>query len=319
MNSDAIRTLVLAGGSGFLGSALADYFSNRGWKIVILTRQPSSSGAFQQVEWDGKNLGDWTKALDDSAAVINLVGRSINCRFTPENRKEILESRVDATRVLGQAIAKCQKPPAVWLNCSGVGIYNQSFDTDIDESDSNFSEAETDASFTGKVALLWERALAEGKTPRTRKVALRISMVLGRREGTAFAILQRLTRLGLAGTMGSGNQFVSWIHVRDLCRSLESIIQSPNLDGPINITAPEPVTNAQFMRTLRRACGRSFGLPAPAFALKLGSIFTGTEADLILDSRRVVPGRLLASGFKFNFPTCASALQDLTVAKDISS
>ena len=316
MNSEPTRKLVLAGGSGFLGSALAEYFSRRGWQIVILTRKSSalaeaSDQKIQEVRWDGKILGDWRKALNGCDTLINLAGRSINCRFTPAHRQEILDSRTEATKVLGQAISECDNPASVWLNCSGVGIYNQSFHRDVDESDSDFSEAETGASFMGSVALRWEQVLAEANTPRTRKVALRISLVLGRHEGSAFTILRRLARLGLAGRMGSGKQFVSWIHERDFCRAIEWIIQTETLSGPVNITAPVPVTNAEFMRSLRRASGRPIGVPAPALALKLGSIITHTEPGLVLDSRRVVPKRLMASGFSFDFPTYDSALRDL--------
>jgi len=307
------RTLVLAGGTGFLGSELAAHFSKRGWNVRILTRCSVAAPGHNpmQIHWDGKTLGKWTQTLDDCNALINLAGRSINCRFTPRNRNEILRSRVDATKVLGLAIAQARKPPPVWLNSSGVGIYNQSVESDVDERNTAFSEAETATSFLGKVALLWERALEESETPDTRKVALRISMVLGGRKGTAFPILRRLARFGLAGTMGSGRQLVSWIHIQDFCRALEWIIESPNLSGAVNITAPEPVTNAAFMRALRQACGTSFGLPTPAFALKLGSIITGSDPNLVLDSRRVVPRRLLESGFNFDFPTCASALQNV--------
>jgi uncharacterized protein (TIGR01777 family) len=301
------QRIILAGGSGFLGSILEKHFASAGWDIVIFTRRPAKGEVF----WDGKTLGPWTETLEGAGAVVNLAGRSINCRFTPKNRKEILESRVNATRVLGEAISHCKTPPEVWLNCSGAGIYNESFDTDIDETCADFSEAERGESFSGEVALLWERALNKTETPRTRKVALRISMVLGTRPGATFRILRRLARFGLAGRMGSGKQYVSWIHESDFCRIIEFVIQTPTLSGPINVTAPKPVPNSEFMRGLRCAGGRSFGLPAAEWMLEVGGFVMRTETELILDSRRVVPRRLIESGFQFRFPDLGSALQEL--------
>jgi len=310
------KRVVLAGGSGFLGSILADHFGTRGWEVVILSRktvghEKSRESAKKEIFWDGKTLGAWTQELEGSEAVVNLSGRSINCRFTANNRKEILESRADSTRILGVAVARCQRPPAVWLNCSGVGIYNESFDKDIDDNDTNFTDAESGESFSGTVALLWERALNEAQTPLTSKVAMRISMVPGTRKGTSFRMLRNVAKAGLAGRMGSGKQYVSWIHETDFCRVVDWLIHTQQVSGPVNVTAPNPLPNAEFMRTLRQACGRSFGLPAAAWMLEIGAFFMRTETELILDSRRVVPGRLVASGFEFRFPELKSACEEL--------
>ena len=310
------KRIILAGGSGFLGSILSDHFQAAGWEVVVLSRKTSGpkdaqKGTKKEVSWDGKNLGAWTEDLGGCDALVNLSGRSINCRFTAHNRKEILDSRVDSTRILGEAIAHCKRPPAVWLNCSGAGIYNQSFDKDMDESDTNFSDAESGKSFSGQVALLWERALNESPTPRTRKAALRISMVLGTKEGTPFRMLRKLAKAGLAGTMGSGKQYVSWIHETDFCRVVDWLIHTPDLHGPVNVTAPNPLPNAVFMRALRHACGRSIGLPAAAWMLEIGAFLMRTETELILDSRRAVPARLVTSGFKFEFPELRQAVEEL--------
>jgi uncharacterized protein (TIGR01777 family) len=309
MNSSKPKRIVLAGGSGFLGSILSDHFSAAGWEIIVLTRK--QKGSQKAALWDGKTLGPWTEQLEGADALVNLSGRSINCRFTPHNRKEILDSRVDSTRILGQAIARFKKPPAIWLNCSGAGIYNESFDKSLDESDTTFTDAQTGKSFSGQVALQWECALNEAQTPLTRKVALRISMVLGTRKDTPFRMLRRLAKAGLAGKMGGGKQYVSWIHETDFCRIMDWIIHRPELQGPVNVTAPNPCPNTDFMRTLRHACGRSIGLPAAAWMLEIGAFVMRTETELILDSRRVVPTRLAISGFQFRFPELKAACDDL--------
>ena len=310
--------IVLAGGSGFLGSILASHFMRRGGEVVVLTRKSkdpgrhkkAQEGTITKVLWDGRTRGPWAEQLEGARAIINLSGRSVNCRYTRKNRKDILESRIDSTHVLGEALSRCRAPPAVWLNCSGAGIYKESFDTGMDES-GTLSASESEAGFSSHVARLWERAFDEAQTPATRKVALRISMVLGIEPGTPFRVFRRLARAGLAGRMGSGKQYVSWIHEIDFCRVVDWLIDTPTLHGPINVTAPNPVTNEEFTRTLRQACGHSFGLPAADWMLEIGAFFMRTETELILKSRRVVPGRLLAAGFQFQFPQLGQALQDL--------
>ena len=313
---DKPKRIILAGGSGFLGSILSDHFAKAGWEIVVFSRKQTGreaahEGTKREVLWDGRTLGPWMKLLENCDALVNLSGRSVNCRFTPENRKAILDSRVNSTRILGEAISRCKKPPAVWLNCSGAGIYNESFDKGMDETDTDFTDADTGKSFSGQVARLWERAFEEANAPATRKVALRISMVLGARKGTPFRVFRTLAKAGLAGRMGTGKQYVSWIHETDFCRVVDWLIQTPGVRGAVNVTAPKPVTNEEFMRTLRAVCGRSFGLPAASWMLEIGAFFMRTETELILNSRRVVPSGLLGSGFAFQFPELDLALRDL--------
>jgi uncharacterized protein len=309
MNS---RTIILAGGSGFLGQLLAGYLQERGWEPVILTRAPAANVKFKELEWDARTLGDWTKVLDGAEAVVNLAGRSVNCRYNAENRRAIMDSRVDSTRVLGEAIGSCSKPPRTWLNSSTATIYRHTLGPAHDETSTDFATAaEAKDEFSVEVARAWEKAFDDAPSPRTCKTALRITLVFGTPEGGVFRILRRLARTGLGGRMGSGRQFVSWIHDEDFCRAVEWILNHPELSGPINIAAPHPVTNSEMMATFRRVCGVPFGLPATEWMLGLGAFVLRTETELLLKSRRVVPGKLLASGFQFRFPSMEEALRDL--------
>lgn len=310
MNTDKI---VLAGGSGFLGGELATHFGSLGWEVVILTRTPKRrSDPVREVGWDAKSLGDWSRELDGATAVVNLTGRSVDCRYNAKNRREIMDSRVHSTRVVGAAIAQSQTPPAVWLNSSTATLYTHTFGPPHDESSQDMDSA-TDAkdAFSVEVAQAWERTLNEAKTPRTRKVALRTSMVLGLGRNSVFPVLRRLTKLGLGGRQGSGRQFVSWIHVEDFCRAVEWIITHEDLAGPINQCAPHPLPNTEMMKAFREVCQVPIGLPATEWMLEIGAFFLRTETELIFKSRRVVPGRLLQSGFVFRFPTFREALADL--------
>jgi uncharacterized protein (TIGR01777 family) len=305
--------IILAGGSGFLGGELAKHFSTLGWQVVILTRSPKArTDAGREVAWDTKSLGDWARELEGATAVVNLTGRSVDCRYTAKNRREIMDSRVNSTRIVGEAIARCQNPPRVWLNSSTATVYQHTFGPPHDESSRDMDSA-TDAkdAFSVEVAQAWERTLEEARTPQTRKVALRTSMVLGLGRNSVFPVLRRLTRLGLGGRQGSGKQFVSWIHVADFCRAVEWVIAHEELAGPINQCAPNPLPNAEMMKVFREVCGMPIGLPATEWMLELGAFFLRTETELIFKSRRVVPGRLLTSGFEFRFPTFEAALQDL--------
>ena len=306
------RRVVLAGGSGFLGQLLASYLQPHGWESVVLTRTPSANARFPEIAWDARTLGDWAQSLEAADAVINLAGRSVNCRFTPENKRLVMDSRVDSTRVLGEAIARCVKPPGVWLNSSTATIYKHSLERANDESSTDFSPTpEAKDAYSVEVALAWEKAFNDALTPRTRKVALRTTLVFGAVEGGVFRILRRLARFGLGGRMGSGKQYVSWIHDEDFCRAVEWILERPELTGPINMAAPHPVTNAEMMRIFRRVCGIPIGLPAAEWMLEIGAFVLRTETELLLKSRRVVPGKLLASGFQFRFPEMEEALRDL--------
>lgn len=305
--------LVLAGGSGFLGQALAAHFLPAGWDVVVLTRSPPhSGGAARQLQWDGRTLGPWQKELDGAIAVVNLSGKSVDCRYHARNRREILASRVDSTRVIGEAIGQCAAAPAVWLNASTATLYQHTLGEPWDESGPMEAVAEAKDAFSVEVGKAWERALDEARTPRTRKVALRMGMVLGRGRNSVFPVLRRLARLGLGGAMGRGDQYVSWMHSTDYCRAVEWLIGHDGLGGPVNLVAPNPIPNREMMRILRKVCGAPFGLPATEWMLEIGAFFLRTETELLLKSRRVVPRRLLESGFHFQFPLMAEAFQDLS-------
>lgn len=307
------QKIILAGGSGFLGGELAKHFKTLDWDVVILTRSPKSrTDGVREIVWDTKSLGDWARELDGATAVVNLTGRSVDCRYNAKNRREIMESRVNSTRVVGQAIAQCKTPPRVWLNSSTATLYQHTFGKPHDESSREMDSA-TDAkdAFSVEVAQAWERTLDETNTPNTRKVALRTSMVLGLGRNSVFPVLRRLTKLGLGGRQGSGKQFVSWIHVEDFCRAIEWIIAHDDLVGPINQCAPNPLPNAKMMKLFREVCGVPIGLPAAEWMLEIGAFFLRTETELIFKSRRVVPGKLLQSGFAFCFPAFREAIKNL--------
>jgi uncharacterized protein len=308
-----MKKIILAGGSGFLGGALTKHFQRAGFEIVILTRSPKkTSGVAREIFWDAFAPGKWARELESAAAVVNLTGRSVNCRYNARNRNEIIESRVNSTRIVGEAISKCKEPPPVWLNSSSATIYLHTFDTPMDESGKTGATPEAKDGFSIEVIRQWERALDEISTPRTRKIALRTTMVLGNAKNSVAPVFRRLARFGLAGTMGGGKQFVSWIHETDFCRAVEWLVSHDRLSGPINITAPNPLPNREMMRMVREVCGAPFGLPAMNWMLEIGAFFLRTETELILKSRRVVPGRLLESGFEFQFPNFREAFEDLT-------
>jgi uncharacterized protein (TIGR01777 family) len=307
------RKLVFAGGSGFLGRLLVDWFAGRGWEVVVLTREPGLAidGA-RAVVWDGKSLGPWTDELEGCVALVNLAGVSVNCRYHARNRRQMLASRIDSTRVLGEAVAACAEPPRVWLNSSTATIYKHSFDVAMDEATGVIGATpEVKDAFSIEVATAWERAFDEAAAPRTRKVALRTAMVFGNTPGTVYRILRRLVRLGLGGALAGGRQYVSWLHEEDFCRAVEWLIEHDELAGPVNLAAPRPLTNRAMMQVLRRACGVPLGLPASRWMLEVGAFFLRTETELVIKSRRVVPGRLVESGFEFRFANLAAAVADL--------
>ncbi len=313
MNSNTAR-IILAGGSGFLGRSLSQKLLENGHEVIVLTRSPRvrSDGA-KEVSWDAKSLGDWAKWLDGAEVVINLSGKSVDCRYNESNRKAIITSRVDSTCVLGQGIALCKQAPRVWLNCSSATIYKHTFDTPMDESGEIGATPEAKDEFSIEVIRQWERALDEAQTPATRKIAMRITLVFGK-DGGVFPVLRRLARFGLGGRMGSGKQFVSWIHVDDFCRAVDWLISKEDLSEALNIAAPNPLPNREMMQLLRQFCGMNLGLPATAWMLEVGAFFLRTETELIIKSRRVIPGRLLKSGFQFEFPTLEGALENLVVS-----
>lgn len=307
--------LILAGGSGLLGTMLAKAYHGEGHEVVVLSRKPADA-PWRVVRWDAVSSGPWTSELEGADVVANLAGRSINCRYTPENRRLIKESRVLSTRLIGQAINASKRPPKVWLQPSTVTIYAHRFDAPNDEQ-TGLLESATDPNlpdtwrFTVDVANAWEAAAKEAFTPNTRKVFLRISIVMSPDRGSAFDILLRLVRYGLGGTVGSGNQYVSWIHGVDFVQAIRWIIGHDSIEGPVNMAAPHSAQNADFMRALRQAWGIPIGMPAPAWMLEIGSFLMRTESELVLKSRRVVPTRLLESGFTFQFPSWPEAARDL--------
>jgi uncharacterized protein len=306
--------VVLAGGSGQVGSLLARHFHALGSDVCVLARS-TFSAPWRVVAWDGEHLGAWTKQLEGADVVINLAGRSVNCRYHRWNRREILESRVCSTRAIGEAIRSLSTPPALWLNASTATIYRHSLDRAMDEGTGELGGEEKGAPdewrFSIDVAKRWEEAFFTAETPRTRKVALRSAMTMSPGRGGIFDTLSGLVKMGLGGESGSGKQFVSWIHERDFTRAMDFLIQREDIQGVVNVASPNPVPNAEFMKALRDAWGVEFGLSANKWMLDVGAFFLRTETELILKSRRVVPGRLLNSGFRFEFPYWAAAAKDL--------
>lgn len=311
--------MVLPGGSGQVGQALARHFQEQGHQVTVLTRSPYSA-PWQTVHWDGAAEGSWTETLDGADVCINLAGRSVNCRYTPANCAAIYNSRIGTTRLLNRVIAGLGSPPRVWLNASTATIYRHALDRPMDEAAGELGgyeligkkrRAPDTWNFSIQVAKDWEAEFFSTPTPRTRKVALRSAIAFSPTPGNAFAILLNLVRFSLGGKQGSGRQFVSWIHETDFARAVEFLIDHEELDGPVNIAAPNPLPNREFMEALREAWGMPNGLPTPAFALEIGAFFLRTESELVLKSRRVVPGRLLDAGFEFEFPTWPEAVEDL--------
>jgi uncharacterized protein len=306
--------IVIPGGTGQVGTVLARAFHAAGHEVVVLSRRPSAA-PWRVVEWDARGSGLWTSELEGADAVINLAGRSVNCRYTETNRRSILSSRVESTRAVGQAIARAERPPAAWLQMSTATIYSHRFDAPNDELTGILGGAEPDAPdawrFSIAVAKAWEEAATEIPTPQTRKVLLRSAMVMSPDRGGVFDTLLGLVRIGLGGRAGSGRQYFSWIHDTDFVRAVFWLLDHEGIDGAVNLAAPAPLPNAEFMRALRDAWGMPVGLPATEWMVAIGAMVMQTETELVLKSRRVVPGRLLAEGFQFEFPGWPAAARDL--------
>jgi uncharacterized protein (TIGR01777 family) len=308
--------IVIPGGSGQVGTLLARFFHREGHDVVVLSRSPGTA-PWRFVAWDAKALGGWVRELDGADVVINLAGRSVNCRYDARNRREIMASRVDSTRVVGAAIAAASAPPPVWLQASTATIYVHRFDAANDEATGILGGTEPGAPETWRfsidVATAWERTLDEAPTPRTRKVKMRAAIVLSPDRGGIFDTLLGLVR-HLGGRSGDGRQYVSWVHEKDFIKAVGWLIDHDRIAGPVNIAAPNPLPNADFMRALREAWGIPFGLPASEWMLEIGARLLRTETELILKSRRVIPGRLLQEGFSFQFPDWPEAARDLCAA-----
>jgi len=311
--------IVLAGGSGFLGCVLGEWLDERDYEIVVLSRRETSIPYGRCVLWDGEHCGKWALALENASALVNLAGRSVNCRYRSRNRREMMNSRVLSTRVLGQAVAGCATPPAVWLNFSTATIYKHTYGAAHGEDGEIAATPEAKDEFSVHIARAWEDEFANASCPHTRKAVLRAAMVLDIVSGTVYEILRRLAALGLGGTMGSGKQFLSWIHADDFCRSVQWLIDNPSAAGNYNIAAPTPITNADAMKLFRNTVGMSFGLPAANWMLEVGALLMRTETELIIKSRRVVPTRLLDEGFTFEYPTLESAIASLELRRVKSS
>lgn len=303
------KRIIIAGGSGFIGTALAGEFSRRGHAVVVLTRSPRErADGVREVAWDGAGTGEWIQHLDGAAAVINLTGKNINCPHTPENLLGITASRVNSVQALAAALARTKTPPRVWVQASATGFYGDTGNNLCDETAANGGDA------LSKICRDWEDAFAAVSVPATRKVTLRIGFVLGRESG-ALPVLARLTKLFLGGAVGSGRQYISWIHLADLVQIFVAAVENEKLSGIFNAVAPNAVTNAEFMRELRRALHRPWSPPAPELAVKLGARLMGSEPSLALVSQRCAPKRLLAAGFQFQFAELATALRDLCQKK----
>ena len=288
--SSPIGKVIIAGGSGFLGQALASSLLKDDCEVVILGRSEKAGLNGKFVHWDAKNLGDWSKELEGATALFNLAGRSIDCRYTEKNKALILNSRIDSTKVLGEAIKKCEEPPKVWLNASTATVYKD-IRGDLKPHDEN---SETDAEgFAEDVGRAWEKTFFDASNEGFRQVAMRISIVLGE-GGGAFPVMRRLTKLGLGGRQGPGTQWISWLHIDDWVGIAKFLMKNSAISGPVNLAAPNPVTNQEFMRCMRKQFAPlGIGFPAPTPAIYLGGVFMGTEPDLVLKSRKVI-SRVLA-------------------------
>ena len=308
--------IVIPGGSGQVGQILARHFHAHGHTVTVLSRTERPT-PWQTLSWDGCTPGPWVAALDGADLCINLSGRTVNCRYNQKNRREIMDSRVESTRVLGQVIARLENPPSLWMNASTATFYRHTLDTQQanDEFTGELGGDERDAPdtwiFSINVARAWEAAFYESDTPRTRKVALRSAVTFSPDHGGILDVLLRLVRFGLGGTQGNGRQWVSWIHDLDFIAAVEWIIAHPELDGPVNLASPNPLHNREFMRVLREAWGTRIGLPAPAPLIEIGTRLMRTESELVLKSRRAVPGKLLQSGFEFSYPDWPTATRNL--------
>jgi uncharacterized protein (TIGR01777 family) len=308
--------VVISGGTGQVGGILRRALIARGDEVTVLSRRPEQleDGVRHRV-WDGSTLGAWASELDGADAVINLAGRSVSCRYTDANLRQMMSSRVDSTRVVGEAIARAVQPPKVWLQMSTATIYadarSRGDDQAHDETNGILGGEELDVplywEYSVRIARHWEQAQADAHTPGTRRVALRTAMVMTPDRGGIFNYLSWMVRFGLSGAVAGGQQYVSWIHGEDFVRAVEFLLEREDIDGPVNLTAPDPLPQRELMRSLRVALGHRLALPATRLMAELGAFALRSDTELLLKSRRVVPGRLLASGFTFEHPVWRAA------------
>jgi uncharacterized protein len=307
--------IIIPGGTGQIGSILCRAFSSSGDEVAVLSRNSLPHASCRCVHWDGRTLSSWTKELEGADVVINLAGRSVNCRYGKKNRREILDSRVDSVRAIRHALENSERPPRVWLQAATATIYAHRFDAPNDEFTGLIGGEEPNAPDTWRfsidVAKAWESAATESKPlPRTRIVIMRSAMTMSPDRGGIFAQLLGLVRFGLGGRAGDGRQFISWIHEYDFVHAVRFLIDS-DIAGVVNVCSPNPLPNSEFMRELRRAWGARIGLPASKWMLEVGALFMRTESELVLKSRRVVPARLLQNNFEFRFPHWLQAAREL--------
>jgi len=300
------RKIVIPGGTGFVGRFLVRHFLRQDDDVVVLTRNPSEMAPERQVQWDGRTEGAWTRELEGADLLINLTGRSVNCRYNGANRREILESRVESTRILGAACGSAKSPPPVWLNAASATIYRDARDRPMDETTGEIGD-----DFSMGVCKAWEREFETACPANIRGVMLRSAITFGVGKGGPFEVFYQLARFGLGGTIASGGQMVSWIHESDLIGAIEWIYENENFSGPVNLTSPNPLPNHQFMAELRRAVGQPIGLPCMRWMLAIGTFLLRTEAELVLKSRWVLPTRLLNNGFRFEHPDWPGAAREL--------
>lgn len=305
--------IVIPGGTGQVGRVLVEALRRRGDDVVVLSRGTARGPGI--VPWDGRTLGAWAGEIDGADAVINLAGRSVNCRYNKDNLTEMLASRIDSTRAVARAIEASSRPPRAWLQASTATIYSHRFDAPNDEATGIIGGHEPDVPgywrFSIEIAEAWERELAAANTPRTRKVAMRMAIVMAPDGDGTFGILRRLARLGLGGPIAGGAQYMSWIHDRDLGRAVAWLLDRDDIDGAVNLAAPEPLPQREFMRALRAAVGVPIGLGGTRWMIEIAAALHRTDSELLLKSRRVVPSRLLDAGFRFDFPAWPAAARDL--------
>ncbi|ETA71064.1 TIGR01777 family oxidoreductase [Actinospica robiniae] len=317
--------VVIPGGTGQVGTLLRRSLAAQGHDVVILTRQPdrtaqaTRTARTHEVAWDGRNLGAWTRELEGADAVINLAGRSVSCRYNEANLQAMMDSRVHSAEVIGEAIARCDAPPAIWLQASTATIYAHRFDAPNDEATGVIGGNEAGVpdywEYSVRIARAWEQAQREADTPGTRRVALRSAMVMSPDRAGIFDYLSWLARLGLGGPVAGGAQYVSWIHEHDFVRAVCHLIADDRLDGPVNLAAPGPLPQREFMRILRKAWRRPVGLPATEWMAQVGAFVLRSDVELLLKSRRVVPTRLLEAGFAFDYERWPAAADELVARR----
>lgn len=303
-----MKKVIVFAANGFIGNELLDFFiAKENFKVIAIARKEikKNSTNFKSIIWDGVNLGTWKTELENADLLLNLTGRSVNCRYNADNKTEIYQSRIFSVRAIGKAISKCKIPPKVWMNFASATIYIHSYVPNDEEN------GIIGSGFSVDVCKRWEETFYEQNTPQTRKINFRTAIVLGK-SGGVFPVLKKLSKRGLGGTMGSGKQYFSWIHIDDLCRVVEFIFQNENLAGTFNLSAPNPIPNKELQKLIRKSNLFSINIPQPKFILEFGARLIKTETELIIKSRFVVPARLLDLDFNFkyeNIETCLSSLK----------